>query len=500
MLRGDLKVLAVPFIVFLFMLWPLRGGFTDDGYIHIRYADNILTLGEYSFNPGDVSYGTTSPLWVLMHAAAGKFTGGGESLIVVSTVLAWLSGFASVWLIFVLARRLGLSIGFGIAAALSLAGHAWFARWTALAMETSTAVAAILAAGYFSIRADQDRRQAMFFGFFMALAALLRPEAYLLVPVFLLSAILRRERNWTAVATSIAIYFAMIVPWLLFARLHIRTFLPNTAGAKSGGVVLNPIMFVRKLEPVVKIVASGEGIALILVILGIVLLRRRSRLFSPMFRFILLWIVALPFTYVLFDIQVLSRYMLLTSPFVIVLGFAALEEIVDGKRIGGALSRIAPLALAAISVVINAVFYMVVVVPPSRAFTYDLKNTLKGIGRYVHDHSNEGAVVAAADIGYLAFYSDRTVLDLGGLVDRTTHALREKYDYETIVKQGLYLTLDKYPRVDFMIDREKEKNRFDGRVMNGYRFESVRVERIENLGIRKPGPYYYTLYKLHVDG
>jgi len=497
--RHDLKVLAVPFVVLLSMLWPLRGGFTDDGYIHIRYADNILSLGEYSFNPGEVSFGTTSPLWVLLHAAVGKITGGGESLIAVSTVLAWLSGFASVWLVFLLARRLGLSIGFGVAAALSLAGHAWFARWTALAMETSMAVGAILAAGLYSVRANEGRRDAMLFGFFMAVASLLRPEAYLLVPVFLLSAVLRRDRNWSAVASTIGVYSAMIVPWLLFARLHIGTFLPNTAGAKSGGLILNPITFVQKLEPVLKIAMSGEGIALVLAVLGIVLFRKSSRLFSQGFRFILLWSVALPVAYVLFDIQVLSRYMLLTSPFVIVLGFGALEQVVNGKRIASVVRRAAPLALAAVSVLANVIFYAIVVVAPSRAFTHDLKNTLKGMAQYVHDNSDEGAVVAAADIGYLAFYSDRTVLDLGGLVDRTTHALREKHGYEEIVERGLYLSLDKYPHVDFMIDREKEKNRFDGRVLKGYRFESVRVERIDNLGIRKPGPFYYTLYRLQSD-
>ena len=64
-------------LVFVALMWPLRHGFTDDGYIHIQYARNIATAGEYSFNPGHVSFGTTSPLWVIVLAAFGRIFGAG---------------------------------------------------------------------------------------------------------------------------------------------------------------------------------------------------------------------------------------------------------------------------------------------------------------------------------------------------------------------------------------------------------------------------------------
>ena len=67
-------LLVIPLCVFLLLLLPLKDGFTDDGFIHIQYAKNIITLGEYSFNPGQVSFGTTSPLWVMIHALVGWIT------------------------------------------------------------------------------------------------------------------------------------------------------------------------------------------------------------------------------------------------------------------------------------------------------------------------------------------------------------------------------------------------------------------------------------------
>ena len=45
-------------------VWP-RGYVTDDTYIHLRYVQNLLTRGEFSFNPGVSTYGATSPLWIL---------------------------------------------------------------------------------------------------------------------------------------------------------------------------------------------------------------------------------------------------------------------------------------------------------------------------------------------------------------------------------------------------------------------------------------------------
>ena len=44
--------------------WAVRGYITDDTFIHLRYAENLLQYGEFSFNPGEHTYGATSPLWI----------------------------------------------------------------------------------------------------------------------------------------------------------------------------------------------------------------------------------------------------------------------------------------------------------------------------------------------------------------------------------------------------------------------------------------------------
>lgn len=491
--------------VFLVLLLPLWDGFTDDGYIHIQYARNIITRGEYSFNPGEVSFGTTSPLWVMVQAALGRVLGTGEVLVSTSQVVSWLCGFLTILGVFALARALGLRVWMAFLCALVFATHTWFVRWTALGMETSAAVLAIVGVGIVSVRAYDHRRSAWLLGFAMAVAALMRPEAYLIVPVFLVAAasVCWMQRNETVdlscVVGTLVIYSLLVLPWLVFAKYHIGSFLPYTAGAKSGGLILDPLLFVKKFAPIAKIVGSSEGILALAAFVSLVVFGKRARILSRTHRFMLLWVLALPVAYVVFDIQVLSRYMLLTSPFTVVLGFSALEQMVD--RIaqsdrGASFRRWIPAAAAAAAMTINIVFYIAVVIPPSRAFSYDLTHHLKDLALHIKNTSTEDAVVAAADIGYLAFYSERWVLDLGGLVDRDTHTLREAHTYEDIVDQGLYLNLPKYPSVDYFIDRHLEEHRFDNRVMHGYLFEPVVVKEVRNLGIRKPGPYFYTLYRL----
>ncbi|UCG51233.1 MAG: hypothetical protein JSW58_13705, partial [Candidatus Latescibacterota bacterium] len=429
-----------------------------------------------------------------------RIFGTGEVLIVTSRVLSWVSGFLAILGMFILARALDLRVWTALLCALFFATHVWFVRWTALSMETASAVLAIVAVGVVSVRSYRDHRNAWLLGFTLAAAALLRPESYLLVPVYLAAVVLSgRTCERSCVFRTLLLFSLMIVPWLAFAKYHIGSFLPNTAGAKSGGMIVDPIVFVKKFLPIAKIVGSAEGMPVLAVLGSLVFFGKRSRVFSQSHRLLFLWVLALPIAYVLFDVQVLSRYMLLTSPFTIVLGFSALEQLVEkarAPRVRERLYRWVPGLAALAAMAVNVFLYATVVIAPSKAFSYDLTHNLRDLALFVKENSSPGDVVAAADIGYLAFYSERRVLDLGGLVDNETHRLREVNSYEEIVEKGMYLTLPKFPLVHFFIDRELSANRFDKKVINGYRFDSIMVTQVRNLGIKKPGPYFYTLYRL----
>ena len=51
----------------------------DDAYITFRYARNLLRGYGLVFNPGEHVLGTTTPLYALLMAFLGLFTGGGNA-------------------------------------------------------------------------------------------------------------------------------------------------------------------------------------------------------------------------------------------------------------------------------------------------------------------------------------------------------------------------------------------------------------------------------------
>ena len=489
--------LVLPALILVAMMLPLWGGFTDDGYIHVQYARNLIERGEYSFNPGEISFGTTSPLWVMMLASLGSVSGNPDFLVPLSQVLSWLSALFALLVVYAVAVSMGARPFTALLCTTVMAADAWFVRWSALGMESSTAVLAVLLMGWASTRACHEDRWAALLGLFMVLASLVRPEVYLAFPVYAGSLLWRRHKlRLRCVVLTLAVAGALLIPWLLFAKFYIGSVLPNTAGAKSGGVLVDPVVWLRKLIPIAKIVGSTQGLPLLAAVVSLLVMRGRSRVWNERGRFVVLWTLALPVAYVLFDIQVLSRYMLLVTPFVCVLGFIALEQLTDAMRSSDRTRRAVLVAVTVVVVGVNVGFYASVVVAPSRAFTHDLTHNMRSIGEYLHDNADPEAVVAAADIGYLAFYSGRRVLDLGGLVETEMGKLRTRHSYEHIVANGLYLDIPGYPRVDYFIDRDLERSRFTHKIVRGYRFEPVFETTVRNLGIRKPGPYYYTVYKL----
>jgi hypothetical protein len=496
--RGiTLLALASILVAFTLLLGPLRDGFTDDGFIHLQYARNIMARGEYAFNPGEPSFGTTSPLWVFLLAGIGRAFGGENGLLSASRAASWACGLLAILAMYALSRRLGCGRATALMAALLLACDAWFLRWTGLAMESSAAVLLLLLLVNASIDAPESARFAALLGVLFALAALLRPEAALLPGAYAAALALRGERAaWRRGAVTLAVFVLLLAPWLLFAKLGLGSLLPGTFGVKRGDLALETPSIWGAILPMAKIVASTQGLEAILILGALLVMGRSSRILSRPGRFPLLWSALLPAAYALLRVRVLSRYLLLVTPFLILFGMIALEELLERASPRAAVRRVFLAAIAALLVAINLGLYFRVAVPPSRAFSQDLTAGLRRIAETVRDQSPPDAVVAGEDIGYLGFYSRRRVLDLGGIIEPETAALRRNHTYDQVVEGGLYLTLARYPHVDYLVDRDVRPHRFDGAELEGHRLHALMTVTVRTLGIRRPGPYYFTLYRL----
>jgi len=230
--RDDLLLVAaalLPLVLFVTRERQIAGasGFPlDDSWIHLHFARNLAAGAGFSFNPGTPVAGSTAPLWTLLLAAgavvASPSLGMAKALGIVATLGAAL-----------LTRRAALAWGarpdVALVAAVALV---WMGpvAWGALSgMEVSLA-ALLVAAALLAHARDRLLASAAC----AALAILARPEAFLLVPLLIAA----RPVTVRRVATFAIVTIAAVAPAALFSLSTAGTWYPTTAAAKvEGGLV-----------------------------------------------------------------------------------------------------------------------------------------------------------------------------------------------------------------------------------------------------------------------
>jgi hypothetical protein len=229
---ADLAVVlaaALPLTLFLLRERQIAGapGFPlDDSWIHLHFARNLAEGAGFSYNPGVPVAGSTAPLWTLLLAAGALVAGS-------SLGLAKVLGVAATVAAGVLTRR--AAIAWGAAPAVALGGGVglvWTGplTWGALSgMEVSLA-AALVAAALLAHARDRTSLTAAL----AALAALARPEAILLLPALLAARPLATRRLLVfAVIAGLA-----LAPFVVFCLATVGAPWPATATAKvEGGLV-----------------------------------------------------------------------------------------------------------------------------------------------------------------------------------------------------------------------------------------------------------------------
>jgi hypothetical protein len=492
-----LYVMLICIVLFVILLMPLRGTLVDDTYIHLVYARNIAELGELSFNPGDPTYGATSPLWVALLAVV--YIAGGD-LVVWCGLLSALFAIGSIILVYRIVLRISGDATLSAAAALILSAEAWVVRWSAVGMETSFALFMVILALDVSLSAVGSRRRSALFGLLLLCTVLTRPEAILLVPIALAAFLFTRRLRERGGLTWLFVFIPLYIVWLVIIERHTGTYLPLTAGAKQGRLDFSIAMLDRALVPI-KIMGATLAIPW-LAILAALFSGIRTRSCLGFFTYgeehkstvllMLLWAFALPIVYVILDFHVLSRYLVPVTPAVVILCCLGLGSMTRRRLKTEKNRRVAVVVVAVIVILQNVLFYSTVVVKPTREFSLGLDEVLRGMGRWLSQNSEEHALVAVHDIGAIGYYSGRRILDLGGLVTPEINDMRRLFDTERIIEEGLYLRFEP----DYLVDRSEQPDRFSGEVIGGHRFTPVVRGRIANLGIRKPEPVYYVLYAI----
>jgi hypothetical protein len=473
--------LRLAFLVYALGIFAYRDSLMDDTFIHLQYARNLRLHGELAFNRGEPSMGATSPFWVLWLAATGATP--------LAARLASVGfGALAVWLFALQARRL-LGGAFATAASLAWAGNLWLIRHAPNGMESTAAVFFVLLALHVHRRPVGWARDAAL-GLAAAAACLVRPELGLFV-VCLVVADGRRfgARTWKSLRWLL-IFPLPLALWAWFAWSQTGALLPGTAAAKSAGPGFHAALAVLWRQGRMLTAAHPvEGLGLLALLLlqlrmeGWRSLRRLTGHPWPLFAAFVILLVG---SYAVMDVQVQPRYLLPALPFITLAGFAAWRTLLGSTLRGAAV-------LAVLALLVSATVSAVRVLPVTRSYGRALLPALRPLvdTMQARPHGNGG--VATPDIGVIGYYGNLRVVDLGGLIDPALRELRHRVGDDSLLTSGAFLSAG---NVDFVVDRDAKPQRFAGMRTEGRRWMPLCTTRIPNLGLSRPGPFYYTLYAL----
>lgn len=412
--RDDLVVAAaacLPLVLFLLIEHRLAGapGFPlDDSWIHLHFARNIAEGSGFSYNPGVPVAGSTAPLWTLLLALG--VAAFGASAVVVKT-LGVMAALATALVL----RHAALAWGASRLGALGAAvGLAWTGAmaWGALSGMEVTLAALLVTASLLT----HARGRAAWTALWAALAAVARPEALILVPLLAVARPLTARR-----AVLFAVITAVVLaPAVLFSLATVGSPLPATASAKVEGGLVGWLSGVREVATItwlwrpaqffrawVKWLAMTDWLLPVVLLSAIVLVWRRPgrALAVPV-----LVLVAHPLAMALFapyrdPAFQEGRYSIHLLP---------VAFLVLAVALGPRLTRLR----AALGVVYFALA-VVALFPAATRYGWAVQNINAmqvHLGRWVDEHLPKGGTIAVNDIGAIAYFSRREVIDLMGLV------------------------------------------------------------------------------------
>jgi hypothetical protein len=436
----------------------------DDGWIHLTFARNLAQHHSWSINPTGSTGGSTSILWVVLLAGGYLVSDNGPTISMV------LNG---VFLILVglLVRRLwsewnSLSEKTPSAAllptllTLACGNLIWYAF---TGMETLLVLVLGMSAIYFSARKRDNLAALLVF-----LSALTRPEGFLVAVAIVL---IRRQRG-LILKVIFAAGLGLLVTglWNLYLT---GTVLPSTLAGRrwiigAGEYVsLNPLIVLKNFVWLIGVWAYrlaqftfGErllaslglpmvlswGIAmssLLIAAIGFVDFIRRQR--SKMITGLLIWTL----------LQLLAYAVILPTrghggryqPMVPLL--AMIFFVLGLKWLWQVFATIKPLRLVPIVTAVLAIFSLF-------TWFHILAGSLENFDRvhipaakWIEKNTPPHARVAALDIGALAYFSHRPVVDLGGLIDpKAGRALYEKRIPQYLESEHADYLLMVYPYTD----------------------------------------------------
>jgi hypothetical protein len=410
----------------------------DDAWIHLTFARNLHTHHAFAYWPSDKpTAGSTSPLYTFLLAAGFAFTRNEK-------LLSYVLGVAC-HALFLIAlalwarRRLGSALS-AAAVVLLLGLDARISVLSVAGMETPLFLALVAAAFYLHLA---GRWIAL--GIVLGLSVWTRPDGLILAAVLLTDGVLDRltagsrrvgkserrsespgifprgndARRWLRVCVPLV---GFVAAYGLFNRSLSGSFLPTTFAAKQVAYQFPMVHFLRHdvwdcfgdhIWLVVLPFALGA-----VVLEGARLLRMRPGVVRPEVG----WMVGLVLAYGLFLPfgHRFERYLVPALPACAIAGLSAVQRIARAARSASRLAWLSDLRPVLPLLLLGGLFLLIEEpVEAARDYAYWCRyhyTRHERTGRWLAVHTPPSAVIATHDIGAIAYYSHRRIVDMAGLI------------------------------------------------------------------------------------
>ncbi|MBC7250565.1 MAG: hypothetical protein H5T62_09810 [Anaerolineae bacterium] len=396
----------------------------DDAWIHQTYARNLARWGEFAYVRGQLSAGSTAPLWTIV-LSVGYLLGVDGRLwayLVGATCLVWTAS-----IVYRLASLLWSDRVWTASAAAIFCALEWHLIWAAFSgMEILLFISLSL------LLMDQAMTggRPFWIGLLGSLLVLTRPEGivlFLLVMVFILLPEEERTWHWASVPPVLAGFSLLVVPYLVYNVIVSGALFPNTFYAKQAEyrVLLEGLPLWTRLWRVVRPTLVG---AQVLLVPGFIyaVWREVKRLFAArgelalrqlLLPFLpLLWWAAMLGIYALrlpVDYQH-GRYLIPTIPLFILYGMTGMGEMLQPGSERAVVRILSQVVLGATGVLLLAFVFM-----GGMAYTRDVRVIeceMVDVARWLAENTPPEALIAAHDIGAIGYFAERPLLDLAGLI------------------------------------------------------------------------------------
>ncbi len=416
----------------------------EDALITFRYVENLINGYGFVYNIGEHVLGTSTPLYTIFIAFLGVL---GLPFVEAGRILNILADSLVTLLLYRILSEKGYSLtGLLVGLLYTLSAHNIF--WSASGMETGLYVFFIILSFYLYLK-----HFSKWASFTATLCVLTRIDGVILLVILGIDKLFRhRKFPWKEAFIS-CITFA---PWGIFSILYFGSPIPNSATVKISfyknffyyAPTKSIINYLLTLSSSMANKTHVVKILFIFVVLGVIFIIVHSREMWIIPGYVLAYLGAM----IAGDALLFPWYFSsLNAPYFLLIGlgiFFSWQILNQLNQQWYYFKKISHVFIFAISLIILGSFIHAVFQAHEKGQRYTLRTrqSLKAVGIWLNENTDENTIICAGDIGSIGFYSKRPILDYVGLVSPQVIPYNNRLDRTGIIQdfQPTYFIIGEY--------------------------------------------------------